>query len=209
VTKACAGEPSSGSSPSNSGIAVDRRRHVQRRPAAPDREPGPPQRPRHWRPISTSTRRTNPSWSRTSRMCRATNGTSSSSRWPSVRTRTAASPPRYPRPTTKAATAALTSPSRARRELLVFPTLRPEPPASTSVIAGKADQVRVNGGGTEFDSNRTLRAPRQELWYPPSNAMGRFNEATDPQVALAARAERPRVLAGLHDSTKWPGIPTS
>jgi superfamily I DNA and/or RNA helicase len=36
--------------------------------------------------------------------------------------------------------------TRARRELLVFPTLRPEPPASTSVIAGKADQVRVNGG---------------------------------------------------------------
>jgi hypothetical protein len=27
--------------------------------------------------------------------------------------------------------------------------------------------------------------------------------------ALAARAERPRVLAGLHDSAKWPGIPTS
>jgi hypothetical protein len=45
VTKACAGEPSSGSSPSNSGIAVDRRRHVQRRPAAPDREPGSPQPP--------------------------------------------------------------------------------------------------------------------------------------------------------------------
>jgi len=44
----------------------------------------------------------------------ATNRTSSSSRWPSVRTRTAASPPRYPRPTTKAATAALTSPSHAR-----------------------------------------------------------------------------------------------
>jgi hypothetical protein len=36
--------------------------------------------------------------------------------------------------------------TRARRELLVFSTLRPEPPASTSVIAGKADQVRVNGG---------------------------------------------------------------
>jgi len=32
VTKVCAGEPSSGSSPSNSGIAADRRRHVQRRP---------------------------------------------------------------------------------------------------------------------------------------------------------------------------------
>src|SRR5713101_1373350 len=59
-----------------------------------------------------------------------------------------------------------------------------------------------------FDSNRTLRAPRRELWYPPSNAMGRFNEAAGPQMALAARVERPRVLAGLHDSTKWPGIPT-
>ena len=62
---------------------------------------------------------------------------------------------------------------------------------------------------TPLTPNRTLGAPRQELWYPPSNAMGRFNEAADPQMALAARAERPRVLAGLHDSTKWPGIPTS
>src|SRR6266851_2168782 len=44
------------------------------------------------------------------------------------------------------------------------------------------------------DPNRTLRAPRRELWYPPSNAMGRFNEAADPQMALAARAERPLVL---------------
>ena len=35
--------------------------------------------------------------------------------------------------------------TRARRELLVFATLRPEPPASTSVIGGKADQVRVIG----------------------------------------------------------------
>jgi hypothetical protein len=41
------------------------------------------------------------------------------------------------------------------------------------------------------------------------NALGRFNEAADPQMALAARAERPRVLTGLHDSAKWPGIPTS
>ncbi len=63
-----------------------------------------------------------------------------------------------------------------------------------------------NAGTSESDPNRTLRAPRRELWYPPSNAMGRFNEAADPQMALAARAERPRVLAGLHDSTKWPGI---
>ncbi|MEY9416182.1 hypothetical protein ABIF66_005101 [Bradyrhizobium japonicum] len=28
-----------------------------------------------------------------------------------------------------------------------------------------------------IDSNRTLRAPRQELWYPPSNAMGRTKAA--------------------------------
>jgi hypothetical protein len=49
--------------------------------------------------------------------------------------------------------------------------------------------------------SRTLRAPRQELWYPPSNAMGRFNEAADPQMALAARAERPRVLR-LHTDLK-------
>jgi len=31
---------------------------------------------------------------------------------------------------------------------------------------------------------------------------GRFNEAAAPQMALAACAESPRVLAGLHDSTK-------
>ena len=54
---------------------------------------------------------------------------------------------------------------------------------------------------SRFDPNRTLRAPRQELWYPPSNAMGRFNEAADPQMALAARAERPRVLR-LHTDLK-------
>jgi hypothetical protein len=42
---------------------------------------------------------------------------------------------------------------------------------------------------------------RQELWYHPSNAMGRFNEAADPQMALAARAERPRVLR-LHTDLK-------
>src|SRR4030088_2115315 len=45
---------------------------------------------------------------------------------------------------------------------------------------------------SQFDPNRTLRAPRRELWYPPSNAMGRFNEAADPQMVLAARAECPR-----------------
>src|SRR3979490_949765 len=59
----------------------------------------------------------------------------------------------------------------------------------------------------ENDPNRTLRAPRQELWYPPSNAMGRFNEAADPQMALAARAERPRILR-LHTDLKiaLPGL---
>src|SRR6266852_1429851 len=70
-------------------------------------------------------------------------------------------------------------------------------------------EVADNRQNDANDPDRTLRAPRPELWYPPSNAMGRFNEAADPQMALAARAERPRVLAGLHDSTKWPGIPTS
>src|SRR5258705_954759 len=54
---------------------------------------------------------------------------------------------------------------------------------------------------SEFDPKRTLRAPRQELWYPPSNAMGRFNEAAAPQMALAARAERPRFLR-LHADLK-------
>jgi hypothetical protein len=41
----------------------------------------------------------------------------------------------------------------------------------------------------------------QELWYPPPNAVGRLNEAAAPQMALAARAERPRVLR-LHTDLK-------
>ena len=36
----------------------------------------------------------------------------------------------------------------------------------------------------QVEPTRTLRARRQELWYPPSNAMGRFNEAADPQWHL-------------------------
>src|SRR5260370_17796216 len=60
-----------------------------------------------------------------------------------------------------------------------------------------------------FDSNRTLRAPRRELWHPPSNAMGRFNEAAGPQFALAAPAAPPPVLAGLHHSPKWACNPPS
>jgi hypothetical protein len=78
------------------------------------------------------------------RICKKPGGAVEGLPW--VRTRPAASPPRCPRPTTKAATAALTSSSHARRELLVFATLRPEPPASTSVIGAKADQARVIGG---------------------------------------------------------------
>ena len=35
----------------------------------------------------------------------------------------------------------------------------------------------VQGQTDAVAPNRTLRAPRQELWYPPSNAMGGFNEA--------------------------------
>jgi hypothetical protein len=68
-------------------------------------------------------------------------------------------------------------------------------------------RVRRATKGTKATWEQSV--PRPELWYPPSNAMERFNEAADPQMALAARAERPRVLAGLQDSTKWPGIPTS
>src|SRR5712664_3636055 len=76
-------------------------------------------------------------------------------------------------------------------------------------LLGEQPTWSGNTATSALDPNRMLRAPRRELWYPPSNAMGRFNEAADPQMALAARVERPRVLAGLHDSTKWPGIPTS
>src|SRR6266566_9980373 len=78
---------------------------------------------------------------------------------------------------------------------------------STVAIGGKPDMTRTAQFGRE-DPNRTLRAPRRELWYPPSNAMGRFNEAADPQMALAAaRAERARVLR-LHTDLKiaLPGL---
>jgi len=49
VTKACAGEPSSGSSPASQSIGVvtfngDQQRLIENQPAAA---------PRHWRPIST------------------------------------------------------------------------------------------------------------------------------------------------------------
>src|SRR6266550_164864 len=78
---------------------------------------------------------------------------------------------------------------------------------STVAIGGKPDMTRTAQFGRE-DPNRTLPAPRRELWYPPSNAMGRFNEAADPQMALAAaRAERARVLR-LHTDLKiaLPGL---
>src|SRR6266545_3595803 len=66
---------------------------------------------------------------------------------------------------------------------------------------GKTGSSLPTAKVTRLTPNRTLRAPRQELWYPPSNAMERFNEAADPQMALAARAERPRVLR-LHTDLK-------
>ena len=83
------------------------------------------------------------------------------------------------------------------------------PTTDTSGITPLTGHDADSPKSKQMTHNRTLRAARRELWYPPSNAMGRFCEAADPQMALAARAERPRVLAGLHDSTKWPGIPTS
>ena len=52
-----------------------------------------------------------------------------------------------------------------------------------SVHWGRPEVIARQNGA--FDPNRTLRAPRLELWYPPSNAMGRSNEAADPQMALA------------------------
>jgi len=45
-----------------------------------------------------------------------------------------------------------------------------------------------------------VRAPRQELWYPPSNAMDGFNEAAALK-GHCCRAERPRVLR-LHTDLK-------
>src|SRR5260370_41569979 len=63
---------------------------------------------------------------------------------------------------------------------------------------------RSTAGSSHY---RTLRAVRRELLYPPSTALGWFTEAADPQMALAARAERPRVLR-LHTDLKiaLPGL---
>ena len=63
-----------------------------------------------------------------------------------------------------------------------FPVL-PDAAVAMSVHRGRPE-VAWPGQNDANDPNRTLRAPRQELWYPPSNAMGRFNEAADPQMAL-------------------------
>src|SRR6266478_4101846 len=98
----------------------------------------------------------------------------------------------------------LTTPRFSGRELSTAITIlsaRYRPLGSCSRAAGWSAATLC------FDPNRTLRAPRQDLWYPPSNRMGRFNEAADPQMALAARAERPRVLR-LHTDLKLalPGL---
>src|SRR5438874_269091 len=90
--------------------------------------------------------------------------------------------------------------------LSVPPSLwAPKKPATVGVkgcrLSGRKRKSLGHRQTAANDPNRTLRAPRQELWYPPSNAMGRFNEAADPQIALAARAERPRVLR-LHTDLK-------
>src|SRR5260221_6998399 len=61
----------------------------------------------------------------------------------------------------------------------------------SEIDVDRLGEKRAPGGHrqtVENDPNRTLRAPRRELWYPASNAMGRFNEAADPQLAFAARA---------------------
>jgi hypothetical protein len=42
-------------------------------------------------------------------------------------------------------------------------------------------------GTSGFDPNRTLRAPRRELWYPPSNAMGRFKRRCTYRLRSEAR----------------------
>ena len=60
-------------------------------------------------------------------------------------------------------------------------------------------------GPVANDPKADVARPRQELWYPPSNAMGRLNEAADPQMALAARGERPRVLRLRTDLKIAPG----
>lgn len=52
-------------------------------------------------------------------------------------------------------------------------------PGNCPLIEGRPEVARPRSKW-RIDSNRTLRAPRQELWYPPSNAMGRFNESGCP-----------------------------
>jgi hypothetical protein len=77
----------------------------------------------------------------------------------------------------------------------------------------RGDGLRPQATAPILDSTKAdVARPRQKLWYPPSNAMGRLNEAADLQMALAARAERPRVLR-LHTDLKiapgYRGGPTS
>ena len=142
MTKAGAGEPSSGSSPSNSGIAVDRRRHVN----------GDQQR--LIENVLDQARRSDPSLeahfdrNQTNEpiLVRNIENVQSDERDVIIFS-VAVGPDKNGR-----ITAQISSPNnegghrrlnvavtRARRELLVFATLRPEPPASTSVIGGNVD----------------------------------------------------------------------
>lgn len=60
-------------------------------------------------------------------------------------------------------------------------------PGSCPLIERRPEVARPRSKW-RIDSNRTLRAPSQELWYPPSNAMGRFNEAPAPSKGHLLRA---------------------
>ena len=155
MTKAAPANPASGSSPSNSGIAVDRRRHFN----------GDQQR--LIKKVLDQARRSDPSLeahfdrNQTNEpiLVKSIENMRGHERDDIIfsiavgQDKTGRITAQMPSPTTKAATAALTSSSHARRELLVFATLRPEPPASTSVIGAKADQARVIGGA-ESDPKR-------------------------------------------------------
>src|SRR5260370_42045620 len=58
-------------------------------------------------------------------------------------------------------------------------------------------QLRIavwTGNARDTRPQPDVGRPTRELWYPPSNAMGRFNEAADSQMPLVARAGRPPVL---------------
>ena len=64
-------------------------------------------------------------------------------------------------------------------------------------------EVADNRQNDANDPDRTLRAPRRELWYPPSNAMGRFNayKARHLIENFFCKLKQYRAIATRYDKT--------